>query len=366
VQSHVGFLLGVAAVLGVAGVGLGVRAVRGGRAGWSGRRGRARLASLAATGVVLAATWAPPLVQQLTASPGNLGTLYAYFRAARPSSTLAAGLSWLSAEAGALPAYVAGVPQRHPFATPPSLPGWAGATALLAFLAATAVAARRRAGGAGPLAALSAAVGVAAVVAVARVSGPLFDYLVRWVVVAGLVLWISVGVSLVGRDPAGRADGLPTRRRVPATAMVLAATTVLAAVAVLAGPATADGLRARTGWTSTDGTLPRLAAQARSWLGPRAADPVRVDFGPSTRPFLLGTATPGTGLVLLLAKRGVHVQLDHFWDGAYGRRISADLGRVRWVLVVAYADGSSPPPAPGQQVVARAGDLQVYGGPALR
>ena len=50
------------------------------------------------------------------------------------------------------------------------------------------------------------------------------------------------------------------------------------------------------------------------------------------------------------------------WAALLGERRTRGAGQVRYVATLAYSDGSSPPPAPGQRVLRVEGDYAIYGG----
>jgi hypothetical protein len=378
-QSHIGYLPAVGAIGAVLAAGLllrGVRRVRNrGRQNRALAEGRSRrpvrwlVASVAAAvvGVIL---WLPPIVEQMTGDPGNARLLLDYLRTNSPEASLSLGDAFraVADEFGRLPASLVGagvadepfLPQRWP---PPAI-----AVGLALFLVAVADGVRRRRGDVVWLGVMTLAVGAAGVAAVARIEGLPFDYLTRWTVVVGILAWTTVGVSLLPELVAGvrRVVG---RARSATWPDVLVGTplAVLATVAVLvAGIGTAE---ADTPSTDVTGDLSGLEKAVVADLDQRGLrDPadqpvVRVEFARTSRPDeLLGTLWPGAGLVLGLVRDGVDVQVSEFWTMPFGERYTERWADAGYVVTLAYADGTSPPPEPWQRVLATGDELQVYGG----
>lgn len=327
-----------------------------------GRSGRFRWSlAIAATVVLAVLMWLPPLVQQFTHSPGNLTLIWRYFRTTRPDYTIAEGFRQLSNAVAEAPAFLSGTDPSHTFPYPPSLPAWAGVLGGLLLLAAVVGAVLLRRWSVLALGVLALAVAATAVVSISRVTGPLFDYLFKWVNVAGVLLWVVVGVVAldVTRAVAARYHG-PARRPTLAAGAAAAA-----GLLVLTGFAAVGAVRVDTPQTDTTGTVTRLADAVAAYARPHPGALVRVDFAPTTHPVLVGTPFIGAGLVLALQKRGVDVRTLTFWELPFGPYLVSDQDQIRFVAVVAYADGSSPPPGPQQRVLAQAGEYEVYAGPVL-
>jgi len=393
VQSHVGYVPPSLAVLltvgGLAVIGAVARArgrrgaqvgavVAEGSAGGRQRHARSRwtVASLVAA-LLAGAMWLPPIVQQLTHSPGNLTLVWRYFGTTRPDYTVTDGFRQVSNAVAELPAFVTGTDPAHVFPYPPALPTWAGVLAAVLLAVALCVAAVLRRWAVLALGVLALAVGATGVVSVSRVTGPLFDYLFKWVSVAGILLWVVVGVvvlDVVGalaasRQAASRAAAslraatgqqAPPRQRL---AHVATAAVAGAGLLALTAYATVAAVRVDTPQTDTTGTVTRLADAVTAYVRPHPGALVRVDFAPTTHPVLVGTPFIGAGLLLALQKRGVDVRTLTFWKLPFGPRLVADQPDIRFVAVIAYNDGSSPAPGPDQKVLAKAGEYEVYAGP---
>ncbi|RBY84002.1 hypothetical protein [Blastococcus sp. TF02A-26] len=372
VQAHVGYLPAVGALGGVLAAGLLVRAVRA-------RRSRRRaepaarnwlrwpVAVLAAIalGIVL---WLPPISQQLTGSPGNMGLLLDYFRDGSREAELSMGqaLRAVADEFGRVPAYVAGAAPPSRLLLPVGWPVWGIAVGLALFVVALANGVRRRSGDVLWLGATTVALGAAGVAAVARIEGLPFPYVTQWTTVVGVLAWTTVGASLlpelVGavRYLLGR-----VRQRVRPDLVVAAPLAVLATVAVVvAGTAVA---RTETPMTDTTGDIARLEEAIVADLdrtGLAGQDPlVRIDFPGTTRADdLLGTFWPGAGLVLELVRDGIETRVAEFWVAPFGTRYTEGADDADYVVTLAYSDGTSPPPEAWQRVLDVQGELQVYGG----
>lgn len=319
------------------------------------------------------AMWLPPIVQQLTHSPGNLTLVWRYFGTTRPDYTIADGFRQVSNAVAELPAFVTGTDPAHVFPYPPSLPTWAGVLAAVLLAVALVVAVLLRRWAVLALGVLALAVGATGVVSVSRVTGPLFDYLFKWVAVGGVLLWVVVGVvalDVVGalaparqlaaaRQPAAE-HRTPSRQRL---ARVVPVAVAGAGLLALTAYATVAAVRVDTPQTDTTGTVTRLADAVATYVRPHPGALVRVDFAPTTHPVLVGTPFIGAGLLLALQKRGVDVRTLTFWKLPFGPRLVADQPDIRFVAVIAYNDGSSPAPGPNQKVLAKAGEYEVYAGP---
>lgn len=353
VQSHIGFLPPVGMLAAVTLTGLAVGAVR--------HRRRPPLLPALATVVLPLVLWLPPLIQQLTGEPGNAGAVLRYLRSSNPDSSISTGLRGVADEFGKLPSYLVGTSAPERLLLPEMFPPWAIAVGLLLFAAAVAVGVARRRAEVLWLVALTGAVAVAAVAAVSRIDGPPFFYVTRWTVVIGMLAWITVGVALVPE-----LAKLLERRPRPGRVAVAAPVALLAVLAVAASTVTAVGTaRAETPQTDYSGDISRFERAVIADLaatGTPRNSVVRVDFAPTTRQIIVGTSFPGSGLVLGLVRDGVDVQVSTFWQLPFGADRSARVDQARYLVTLAYSDGSSPPPAPGQRVLAVAGEYQVYGG----
>lgn len=376
VQSHVGALPAVAAATAVLAGGLLVRTVQHlrRRSAAGGARPavlpRRWLVAGVAAAVLAALLWLPTAIEQVTRSPGNATALLDDLLQRSPEAPAgaAAGFRAVADEFGRLPAsLVGGGPSDGPF-LPAFWPPPASALGLVAFAVALGLAARRRRGDVLWLGALTLAVAAAGVAAVARIDGPPYQYLAQWTIVVGILAWTTVGLGLLPPLDAALRSAAGRMRRPVRPGTVLAAPLALVTGAVVLVAAVGTG-RADTPSTDVTGSLVRLeeavvADLDRLGLRGGADEPVvRVDFFGTERPGnLIGTLWPGMGLVLGLERDGVDVQVLELWRTPFGDRYVDRVEDAGYVATVAYSDGTSPPPAPWQQVLAVEGELEVYGG----
>jgi hypothetical protein len=373
VQSHVGYLPAVGALGAVVAVGLLVRAVQARRARRAGDRPADRrwlrwVVALLAAVVVVLLLWLPPIAQQFTRSPGNLGLLVDYLRAGSSGGELTSGqaVRAIADEFARLPAYALGVEPPSRILLPVGRPVWAIAVGVVLFAAALANGIRRRSADVVWLGALTLTLAAAGVAAVARIDGTPFPYITQWTVVVGVLAWTTVGAGLLPELVGVVRSGLRRVRPGLRPGLVVAAPlAVLTTVAVVVtGSAVA---RTQTPMTDTTGDIPRLEQAIAADLertGLAGQDPlVRVDFPGTTRPGdIIGTFWPGTGLVLALLRDGIDTQVAAFWSAPFGTRYTDHPDDADYVVTLAYSDGSSPPPEAWQRVLDVQGELQVYGG----
>ena len=271
--------------------------------------------------------WLPPVVQQLTGSPGNLGEIVDSFR--HPKESLAGwdvGFGVMGRELGFVGPWITGDD-----AAATGLIGTASTIPALLLLVATAVlgwlAWRRDAKDAGRLAVLAVAGAGLCVVAVSRITGFLGPYLVRWAWVLAALVWLSLAWSLW---------------RVLAGATITKALVVLCLVVVL-------GLTLSTGWTAASVQAPqRVFSDTIAALGPRAAAHLQRDKRYQLT-FLdfenLGAV--GVGMFLDLTERGQSVRLESGLSTAVGSWRTARRSQVDAILIVvagSYIDRGWTPP----------------------
>ncbi len=320
-----------------------------GRDGGGGRAGGTGPMLVAGGLVLLVVMWVPPVVQEVTGSPGNLSLLYDFFTAAHPGQPLSAGLWSFAAVSGILvegPAEVmgsllGGTPLHAGVAVA------AAVVAVLASIAALAVGLLQRVRFAAGIGLLSLAGYGALIVAVTHVVGFVYGYLVVWAVALPVAACIGAGMV---RAPLAR--GLFRRRPVTSTvgfraglAVVAVAVGVLLCVRVLAIPPLER---------VSDPDVGRLAALVTPHLDPHGRVAVG-DGGAGTAKTQLLDTEEFIGLVNLLDQDGYHPTVNHFWRAQFGPGYEEDGTEDRRVMLTTWTRSS--PSVPGY--VGRIGDMAV-------
>ncbi len=355
VQSHVSYALGVGAVFSATAVALAARAIcRRRRIGawkvsWRVWRGPAG-AALAITALM----WAAPIYDEVRGHPGNFTQILDYFQKTRPDWTYTQGWREVLTSTGRLPSWISGQHPTSQYLAPGQLPTWTGYLAIGALVLAVGRVVARPKVQQAQLLGLAAVVIGAAVAAVRRVVGPLYPYLVEWTWAAGVLLWIAVGFVFV---EAMRARLVPNKA---ARGTAYAALSAFVIVGAITGVKTAQVM---------PGDMPavrQLSAAVQRWLAARPRGTVRVDFANTIKPSLLGTTVAGDGLFLALDRGGVDVQVPRSAELVFGPTSSNHVDQARWLVVIAFDAGRSPPPAEGMQLLDTSGGYQVYAGAIRR
>jgi hypothetical protein len=228
VQSHIGFAALVAALWTMAVVGF-----------WRTRHADERsqaARTLAWSAGVVVACWLPVVVDQLFGT-GNLSDLATYFRgdSVEGPAGWATAAGVLAREVGGIAPWLGGV-ERGGSVDGGLVTASLGALVVpvVAFVGAGVVAWLRDARAAVRLQIVVAATTLVGFFSVARITGPVFAYLVRWLWVLALLWWVSVFWSLWSATFGGaREVTTPERARTrPHTTWALALLTVLALVVV--------------------------------------------------------------------------------------------------------------------------------------
>jgi hypothetical protein len=218
VQAHIGVVAAVGSLFLVAALGLGWRAWRG-----PDRRSDRRTALVAV--VVLAVCWLPPLVQQVTGSPGNLGEIVSFgLDGDEPVNGVADGARRTGQALSLPPIWVTGdittAAGDHPIPF-----------GLVAVLVAGAWAWRRRWTSELVLCATALALVAGSLLASSRISGVAFPYLFRWLWAVGAFAWFSAAVVAMAELRRRAWSGV-------AGAVAVGVTAVLVVVLVVPGPDT--------------------------------------------------------------------------------------------------------------------------------
>ena len=291
-QTHVGYVPMVFPLLAWGAGWLLVLARRGRDAGPPERRAPSLARVSLVTAGVLALMWTPPLIEQVTRSPGNLDRIYEYFREPPGRSkthNLVDGYRVVAGQFGLTPEWLTGA-DRPNFAnsepmllTKPPLP-----VLLVPLGIAAVVLWRRRISDARRLLATLAVAAALGVLSVANVIGPVFAYRVRWSWLLAMTSFIVVAwaVWVV----------LSERRPTEAPRWLLPVS--VSALLVLATVSSVDAPRAHTPQQPEESTVAALWPQVLRSL-PRGDGDVTLratSFGSS---FYLG------GTLLGLERKGV-------------------------------------------------------------
>lgn len=330
VQSHVGYLPVVAAVV-LTAVGLVLAEAWWRRVSKATTARRTPWRALGLGAVAAAFMWIPPVVQQITGNPGNLGLLASQLGG--ESQGLQAGLATMRAAfavpMGLGPTFAGELPESQT-AVP-----WL----VLLPIAAVLVALVRRHREQIFAMAFVAAVLVAAVVSVAGLTPPAFEYLVPWL---PSVVWLALAWSgWVLLDPLlGRWRGWSTMVGAAAVAVSLV---VAVGLGTAQPPLAPYGVAAERLWSAvaTDAAVSGTSGEAGV-----TTSPITLLGDPSDEP----TQAVAQGMAALAVPAGADVAV----DAAVAARVEGVLpsdgpGRTRYV-VRTYTPGLTTPP--GLRVVA--------------
>ena len=267
--------------------------------------------------------WLPPVVEQLTHSPGNLGKIVTYFRHPPDAAhTLAEGYRVVASQFRPAPEWLMGAHKLNPFSgEPSSMVSTPFPLLFIPFAIAVFVLWRRKVSDGWRLGATVVAGLVLGVVAVARTIGPVYPYRLGFTWMLAMLAFVVVawaGWTLISTHDYQR------RFRWVSIAAVVALT-------IVSGMSSVDA--AREG-------LPQPQERRFVALLPhvRASLP-RGDGAVIVRGTSFGASGYASGLVLALERDGVATRVDGNVDGqAYGSHRSYHGGPVRATLLVA-ADG---------------------------
>jgi hypothetical protein len=319
VQSHVGQLAPVAIASAFAIAGGLMRRVPAAR--W-------RLPVIA-TVVVLVVMWLPPVIDQFSHPGGNLLDIARWFRHTPGTNGPGTTGPIVLREIGWLPARLAGVihgVNGHGEGGPSRTPWPIGAVTLALGIVAASHSWKRRESEAWArdLFALFALVGVlllTSVFVLARVVGPLDDFLTLWVSALGVLIWIAVA-------GAWSHDSSPARVRLGVIASVFV-------VVVSIGNVVASVTTNAPATTMSSPEAARIANAVTAGL-PQS--------GPGRRVYIMTSGHPTwewmTGLTLELERRGIQVRVDG-WQFMMGRRSADD--PVPGARIVTLADPAHAP-----------------------
>lgn len=304
------------------------------------RSNRRRWAAFGASVVLLALFWIPPVVEQVTHSPGNVTLLARFFRTSHPDFDATVDHSLATATG-----QVAGQLVTLPFGRPPDgdhgqpLRTAVAAGGLLVAAAVGLAGWRRRNLFVASLGGMSVVGGGAAIWSTTRVVGEVLPYLLVWCGVLLLPGWIGLG-ALLRTGPASTTPGV--RRGVAVTAGVLG---IALAWSQLRAPAPPVG-------DSPD--VRTVTAMARRYLAAHDAGDVRVRIGEHDQWPL------AAGLVNELDRDG-GVTVDREWVSLFGDQFSPT-GRESVELWV--TGPAARPPNGRAERLGVLGGASLWGGPA--
>ncbi len=330
------------------GVGRGQVARRSGTAGPTGHRWGSWVWG-AAGGVAFVLMWLPPVVQQLTNDPGNLTLIARFFTAPHPGHSAAAALWSVAAVYGVVVHGPAEVMRSYLGRTPHHAVSVVVASVLVVVLAVvvTVVGARQRNRFAAGLGALGLVGTLATILAVTRVVGPVFGYLVVWAVALPFGVLIGAGMlrlPATGATPAPGAFAASGFLRPVLCAVGLVAGVLLVVRVAAIPPLQAAG-------DSQVGRLyalvtPRLDHEGRVFVG---------DNGAGTGAGRLLDVERFVGLVNRLDQSGYHPTVNHFWKAQFGPGYLTTGTEDRSVELGTWSPSSVAEPG----YVGRVGDMAV-------
>jgi hypothetical protein len=319
VQTHVGYGL-VAITLVLAGfVGAGITLWRRHRDEHHAERLRSWLRMIVVTAGIGAVVWLPVVVQQVRDEPGNLSTLYHFFRDHGREHSYGDGWHVVAAQLSAWPDWVRGHVVRNIYSGALDLSGATPIAVWAVVLVVAGVFTWRRAKDAFRLDVVVALTIVVAVVSVTRIVGEIFPYLVTWTWAVGMLTWLAIAWSAVRWwQTRSASDARVGQVALAVVAVGLVVVSVVNTVdAATAGNPDADGSR----WVKG------LVTKVRDALPP--GDGV-VEIQAGSTP---GSAWVGAGIAAQLERDGIDTRVAPDLGFAYGSdRVLGD-ERVRLVVL---------------------------------
>ena len=201
VQSHVSYGLVTATLVSAGVVGAAVtewrrRPREQERDGRGHDRVHAWLWALVVTAAVTVVLWLPVVIQQVTQTPGNLSTLYDFFRDHHREHSYGDAWHVLASQLSAWPDWIHGSVAQNIYSGALDLSGRAPIPVSLVVLVGAGVLTWRRAKDALRFDALLVLAVVAAVASVSRIVGAIFPYLVTWTWALGMLTWLAIAWSV--------------------------------------------------------------------------------------------------------------------------------------------------------------------------
>jgi hypothetical protein len=285
-------------------------------------RARAWSWALVVTAGITVLLWLPVVIQQLTQTPGNLSTLYHFFRDHHREHSYGDAWHVLASQLSAWPDWLHGSVVQNIYSGALDLSGKAPIPVSLVVLIGAGVLTWRRAKDALRFDALLVFAVVAAVVSVSRIVGDIFPYLVTWTWALGMLTWLAITWSVArwwqSRDA--------TDPRVGRVALGVAAIGLVVVCAVNV----VDAARAGNPDPLGSRTVAALLPKVRDALPPgRGAVEIRSGTTP-------GSVWSGAGIADALEHDGIDTVASRELGFAYGPdRVVDDDERVRLVVLPA-------------------------------
>jgi hypothetical protein len=281
---------------------------------------------------LFAVLWIPPVVDQVTRSPGNLSVIYDYFRSPpQPPIGFARGFSVFVSQLN-VAKLVSGTIGHDGLPLTAGGSRVPGALLLVAFATSIVVAVRRRERLLLQLDIVLVAGAGFGVLSAARINGPVFDYLLLWAwgIAAFMVFAVGWSIVVLVRAEAGR----------PAVPALLGA---LVAVAVVASAVlSVSASRARVQMPQLNASLAALVTPTARTLRAMHADGQRGPYLVTWLPDVQAIGAQGYGLVDALDRDGIDVRSDkglgrYQPDNTAGHSIAAAAATVEVHLATGIA-----------------------------
>jgi hypothetical protein len=353
VQTHVSYGLVTGTICLGAVVGLVITERRRGPA--SAARRRTYLWGAVITAGVLVVLWLPVVVQQLFRDPGNVGQLYHFFRDHGREQSYGNAFHVMAQQLSAAPEWLRGADRVNVFSGAVDLSGSTPIPlALLALVAATVVSWWRDKV-AWRLDALVLAACAAGFVAVTRIVGEIFPYLVRWSWTLGMLTWLAIAWTVVVTYRAWTAragEVQDTRRRLVGTVAFALVIVGFAAITVVNTVDAADA-------GNPDPYSTALTAKFVPALLDRVPDgPGVVEIRSSGGE---GSTWVGGGIADELEKYGIETRVPPGLEFAYGPDRVLDGEKVKLVVLpVETADLERDGAPEGFTEIARVGRVHLF------
>jgi hypothetical protein len=304
---------------------------------------------VAAGAVVFVLMWLPPVIEQLTRQPGNFRAIYHFFTGGHPGHSLSSGINAVAAGFGVLVVGPAEIMNSF-LGNAPKHVGLTDAVSVVIVvigIAVVAVGIRQRNRFAVGLGGLGLAGTVTAVVAVTRVVGPVYGYLVIWSIV--LPVAILIGAGMVRTTPVLSVAG----RRLPTNSPVARYT--LCGLGVVACVVFGIRVAAIPPLSKVSNTqVEELTAMVTPKLG--NGGPVFVgDSGAGSATTRILDVEEFIGLVNQLDVAGYQPKVNQLWKSEFGPGYLATGNEGRSIDLSTWTSTSDQ--APGY--VGRVGDIAV-------